>query len=430
MIRHVKFTCLLVFALPTLAILAGCVTTHPPEYEKTVTSVAFSPDHSLLAFGDATEIQVLEVDSRALVNTLRQLPPDSEGADPKLFRHGIGDTLVFLDNARIASTGMGGLVSIWDVRSGRRLSLIGPPSGEEFASTIDFSPAANRLVIGTGDGQVLLTTLNGDDAGPLVPVASLEGYVWDLQFGEDGRYFASASMEPAVPAGASDNGAGTNPASGQLNENSTQKTYDRTTAPADQSNVAIWDAERLEKIGDLDGAREVHKMALVPGERVLLTAGDDVKLWEFLTLEQAGEVPDPSMVMQGIGVGTMVAVSVLGLAAGAALGAPLMAFDPLVSAPLVFLPGAMIFRSEACLRSVAVSPDGRTIVSTTKGPSHNVMAVIDRSSNKVVEKWTADLYVCDMEFSPDGKYLLTATTQGTHIYDTVSWKKERLGARK
>jgi WD40 repeat protein len=409
-----------------LAILAGCVTTHTPEHTKTVTSVAFSPDHSLLAFGDATEIQVLEVDSRAHVSTLRQLPQDFEGADPKLFRHGVGDTLVFLDNTRIASTGMGGLVSIWDIRSGRRLSIIEAPTGEEFASTIDFSAAANRLVIGTGDGQVLLTGLNGDDAATLLPVAKLEGYVWDLQFGEDGRYFASAAMEPRFPAESSGNGAGTPPASGQINENSSPETYDAIAEPADQSNVTIWDAETQQRVGDLEGAREVFKMALVPGERALITAGDDVKIWEFLTLEQAGQVHDPSMVMQGIGVGTLVAVSVLGLAAGAAVGAPFMAFDPLLTPQLAFLPAAMIFRSEACLRAATISPDGQTIVSTTKGPSHNVMAVIDRASDKVVDKWTADQYVCDMEFSPDGKFLLTATSTGVFIYDTATWKKTNL----
>jgi WD40 repeat protein len=54
------------------------------------------------------------------------------------------------------------------------------------------------------------------------------------------------------------------------------------------------------------------------------------------------------------------------------------------------------------------------------------MAVIDRDSDKVVEKWTADLYVCDMAFSPDGKYLLTATASGVDLYDTTDWKKKNL----
>ena len=67
---------------------------------------------------------------------------------------------------------------------------------------------------------------------------------------------------------------------------------------------------------------------------------------------------------------------------------------------------------QTCSREVAISPDGRTIVSTTWGPSHNVMAVIDRSENKVTEKWTADYAVCDLQFSPDGKYLLAATSRG------------------
>jgi WD40 repeat protein len=257
-------------------------------------------------------------------------------------------------------------------------------------------------------------------------VATLEGYVWDLQFGEDGRYFATASMEPEDLADASGDSAGYNPAAGQMDENSSTATYSQITMEPDNSNVAIWDAERLEKVGDLDGAREVYKMALVPGERALLTAGDEVRVWEFITLEQAGQIADPSMVMQRIGVGSLVVVSVLGMAAGAAVGAPFLMLDPLTTTQLLMLPAALTFRPEACIRSVAISPDGKTIVSTTKGPSHNVMAVIDRASDKVVDKWTADVYVCDMAFSQDGKYLLTATTSGIFIYNTTDWKKTNL----
>ena len=60
------------------------------------------------------------------------------------------------------------------------------------------------------------------------------------------------------------------------------------------------------------------------------------------------------------------------------------------------------------------------------GPTHNVMAVIDRTENKVVEKWTADGFVCDMQFSLDGRYLVAATSRGVFIYDTTSWKKTKL----
>ena len=58
--------------------------------------------------------------------------------------------------------------------------------------------------------------------------------------------------------------------------------------------------------------------------------------------------------------------------------------------------------------------------------NHNVMAVIDRQSNKVVEKWTADSSVCDLQFSPDGRWLLVANSKGAHLYDTRTWKARRL----
>jgi len=411
---------------PLTLTLAACATSGPHEEEKAYSSVAFSPDHSLLAFADAAEIRILDVETRSLVKTLRQLPQSTTDADPLDFRHGVGDTLVFLDSHRIATTGMGGLASIWDVRSGSRLSVIDPPSTGVFASTLDFSPSANRLIIGTGNGEVLLTSLGGDMAGPLLRAAQLGGYVWDLQFGQDGHYFASASMPAKPPAVAAADPSNNSPAAGQINEGLSAGGHQQYSEPVDTSNVAIWDAELLEKVGDLDGALEVYDMAVVPGEKTLLTAGEEVRKWEFLTLEQAGEVTDPSMILQGIGVGTVVAVTAIGLMAGAALGAPLMMFDPVTATQILLTAPAVTYRPEACIRSVAVSPDGQTIVSTTRGPSHNVMAVIDTASNKVVDKWKADFYVCDMEFSPDGRYLLTATTTGIRIYDTVDWKPSDL----
>jgi WD40 repeat protein len=396
-----------------LATIAGCVTSRPPSQEKAFSTVAFSTDNSLLAFANATEIRVLEVETLEPIITLRRSSQDTETSNLPNFRHGVGDTLVFLDDQRIATTGMGGLVSIWSTRSGDRLSVIDPPNEEIFASTLDYSPSTNRLIIGTADGNILLTNIHTDIAGPLLPIAKLEGYIWDLQFGQKGQYFASASMTAKKGTNGLDEETGSSAAAGQIQ-------------PVNTSNVSIWDAESLEKVGDLDGANDVYQMALAPNERALLTAGDELRIWEFLTLEQAGELTDPSMVMQGIGVGTIVAVSVLGLAAGAAVGAPFMAFDPFTATQLMLMPAGLAFRPETCMRSVAISPDGKTVVSTTKGPLHNVMAVIDRASDKVVDKWKADTYVCDMEFSPNGKYLVTATNTGVQIYDTTNWKKTNI----
>jgi len=33
---------------------------------------------------------------------------------------------------------------------------------------------------------------------------------------------------------------------------------------------------------------------------------------------------------------------------------------------------------------------------------------------------------CDLEFSPDGRFLLIANQRGAHIYDTAAWKVTRL----
>jgi len=448
-----KRLCISVLLLLPLAIVAGCVSTQPYQTKKSVTSLAFSPDRALLAFADAKEIRVLEVESKKHFMTLRQLPPDTKHADPQFYRHGVGDNMLFLDNDRIASTGMGGLVSIWNVRSGRRLAVIDPLSDEEFASTIDYSPATGRMVIGTSAGQVFLTNFNGDKPAPLVPFTQLEGYVWDLQFGRDGRYFASASLVPPRPGSyAATDEAADQFASMMAEESPGASTVEVTEKPADEtvnelavdasaepadefaqvqnsersgpSNVVIWDAEQLEVVGTLEGAIGVYKMSLVPGQRALLTAGDNIQVWEFLTLEQAEEISDPSMVLQAIGFGTIAMVSVAGLAAGVVPPVDFLT-QSFLNAGYPFIP-TVAFIQHACARAAAISPDGDTIVSTTLGPTHNVMAVIDRKENKVVEKWTAESSVCDMQFSLDGRYLLAATSRGVYIFDTLDWKKTNL----
>jgi WD40 repeat protein len=407
--------------LLALVFLGGCVSTLPNTSKKAITSIDFSPDGKLLALANDQEIRVLDAGSNRLINTLRLLPADTKGADPQHYRHGVGDSMVFLDETRIATTGMGGLVSIWDVTNGSRLAVIDPLPGEEFASTIDYSIATRRLVIGTSAGQVLLTGLTGNAAEPLVGVANLEGYVWDLQFGRDGRYFASAALVTRGPQSATASGSASSLI--KIDETASDGTYDQVSVQPEPSNVFIWDAESREKVGDLQGAVRVFRMSLVPGEPTLLTAGEEVQTWEFLTRQQAEQISDPSMVLQAIGVGTLAVVSVAALAVG--VFTPLSFGEQMLFTGFPIIPTGPFIR-HACSRAITIAPDAQTIVSTTWGPSHNVMAVIDRSENKVIEKWTADVSVCDMQFSPDGKHLVTATSNGAFIYDTTNWKKTNL----
>lgn len=409
--------------LVPLVALVGCASTQPYQTEKSVTALDFSPDGRLLAVANAEEIRVLEAGTGKLLRTLREVPQDPKDADPQRFRHGVGGSMVFLDNDRILTTGMGGLVSVWDVSDGSRLSAVDPLSKEEFASTLDYSAEANRLVIGTSNGQILLADISADRVRNPVPIASVEGYVLDLQLSRGGRYFAAAFIAPkAARQSASTDEADMTAHHVKTQESENDGTYDGVSDQAEQSNVVIWDAERREKLGVLEGATRVFRMELMPGEPTLLTAGEQVKVWEFLTRLQAEQISDPNMVLQAIGLGTIVVVSVASLSLGALT--PLSFADSAWNTALIIPPAAFI--RHACSRSVAISPDGRTIVSTTLGPTHNVMAVIDRPSNKVIEKWTADIAVCDMQFSPDGNFLVTATSKGAFRYDTTRWKKINL----
>jgi len=430
---------ILIKAPPAIVVflLAACATTQPYPTSKDVTSFAFSPNETLLAFADANEIRLFDAVSRKDLGVLSALPADLREATPLLFRNGVADSMVFLDEHRIASTGMGGLVSIWNVHNGKRLTVIEPLPGEEFASTIDYSPAVNRLAIGTSKGQILLTTIADDHAGPLVPMAQLGGYVYDLQFSRNGRYIASASLIPDAPQTGkptedsaetflsevnvpASNLPGDKPEA-ESAEAFAQNMNSKTPAP---SNVIIWATDGLEKLGALKGAEGVLKMALVPGEPALITAGEKIQIWEFMTREQSEEIRDPSMVLQGIGLGALAVASLATLSVGAMPSGDFLA-NSLLSGGYPFIPSNLFIR-HACSRIVAISPDGQTIISTTRGPTLNVMSVIDRKENKVIEKWTAHSAVCGLQFSSDGKQLIEANTKGMFVYDTKNWKKSKL----
>jgi len=383
-----------VTALVLLVSLTGCATFQAPKLiEDSITAIAFSPDEQLLAFAGQAEIWVMDAEGRKRINVLREAPAEMDEAAPHDLRHGVGDNFVFLDNDRIATTGMGGLVSIWDVHSGSRLGTIPPPSNDTFASTIAHTPFEDRLVIGTMDGRLLYTELTGNSAAPLYTFATLPGYVLDLQFNRDGKYFASAAGE---------------------------------------SEVIIWDTELLQEFGRLEGTTGVLKMSLVPEAPALLTAGEEVEIWEFLTLAEAEEIDDPSMVGQVLSIGavaTVAVASVVFVPVAALGGAPFAASGSLVGlgaaaggAVIIGMVDHEFIVQNACSRTAAISPDGRTIVTTTRGPSHNVLAVIDRVENRVIEKKKLEGLICEMEFSPDGNRLLAATKYGVYVIDTHTWE--------
>ena len=426
-------------ATPALLVLliAACATTQPYPTSKFVTSFALSPGETLLAVADANEIRLISADTKKNLRTLRELPPDPKGADTRLFRHGVADSLVFLDEDRIATTGMGGLATVWNVHSGKRLTVIDSLPGEEFASTIDYSPAFNQLAIGTSEGQILIATISNNHAEPILTMAKLEGYVYDLQFSRNGLYLASASFKPGASKKYEStedtaetffhevNTTGDNGSADKTGTESAEEfAQNMNRNPTSPSNVVIWDTVHRERLGALKGAEDVMKMALVPGEPALITAGDKVQIWEFMTRKQTAEISDPNMVLQGIGLGALAVASLATLSVGAMPAGDFFT-SSLLSGGYPFIP-TMPFISHVCARAAAISPDGLTIVTTTRGPTLNVMSVIDRKENKVIEKWTANATVCGLRFTGDGKHLLEANTKGIFLYDTKSWKKSKL----
>lgn len=145
-----------------------------------VDDVAFSPDDGLLA--GATQDGFVQVwNLRKGTSTLLR--------GPRTYIW----TVVFAPHSPVLVTaGDNGVASIWNARSSEHLADVGPTAGEPALARAVFSPGGNTLATGGTDGTVRLWSRDGKR------LAELQGHtdrINDVSFSRDGAYIASASND-------------------------------------------------------------------------------------------------------------------------------------------------------------------------------------------------------------------------------------------
>jgi WD40 repeat protein len=345
--------------------LSACATAPPAEKVKLTwdgyTSVAISPSGKLVAAANRMVVVLFDIEQRRQVGWFWAI--DRKGNGFKLPRSGLGDTLEFIDDHRIVTTGMGGMATVWDVRNGEKVQHIDPLSASMHAISLAYSAATGELVLGTQDGTIYLTSLAENQATEPTLLLSHMGRVTDLVFSEDGKYLASAGID---------------------------------------KTVVIWDMETRKAIGRHETVGDISDLEAVSARRSLIIAGDDVAIWEFLTEEEALELKEEKAIGQWVGTGALYALQIGLFATG--LSGGISTHDP-----------------QNCGRYIAASPDGRFLVDVKPSPLTNKVTVLDVELNEILHQVDVKNAICDLEFTRDGRHLVLAGDGGVFLVDTSTW---------
>ena len=347
--------------------LSACATAPPAEkvdnYWDGYTTVAISPDGKIVAAANRYVVVLFDIERGRQVGWFWAF--DEKGKSFRLPRTGLGDTLSFIDENHIVTTGMGGMATVWDIRNGQKQQHIDPPDNGMYAISLAWSAATGTLALGTRDGPIVTYKLDENIFSEPQFLLSHLGRVNDLVFSADGRYMASG---------------------------------------ADDRTVVIWDMETRKEIGRQQTEGDISDLEVVSSRRSLIIAGDDVTIWKFLTEEEALELKENKAVAQWVGTGALYALQAGLLFTG--LSGGISTHDP-----------------ANCGRFTTVSPDGKSLVDVKPGPMTNKVSVLDLDRNEILREVDVSESVCDLEFTRDGKRLVLVGDGGMFLVDTETWTR-------
>lgn len=345
---------------------------------KGAVAAAWSPGGSRLAVANSRRIWTY--DARTLrgqkeLFVARKTAKGFEFAD----RYGLGNSLIFLDEDRLATTGMGAMVSIWDTATGAKVESVDWPVDHGYPISLAWSAETGVLAAGTGVGAVILMR-PGDNAEPEV-LGPAGGQLHAIRFGADGDYLGTA-------------GTG--------------------------AEVVIWNLPSRSIYARIPTEGFVMDIEPVGTDGRFLVAGKELRIWSFTQSDEPRTLDDPSLDAQAAGY-ALASASLVAIAV-------LVPYNP--AEMLIYgTPTPPNNAVAACGRAAAVDPAGTLAADMHPGYLKERIRIIDVAQGEVVQKLDPrGGRTCDLQFSPDGSRLLIANQRGGHVYDTAAWGVTRLKA--
>ncbi len=362
----------IVLSVTVMAVVA-CATSEkvPLYYLSGLSAAVFSPDGRRAAVANFNTIWILDTDSMKKVMSFSGY-----------YRYGTNNTLAFIGNDRIASTGRYKLphkqefeaaIRIWNLQDQYSGAVvIELPELGQYPISLAWSDATGALAAGGENGAVVLLEPDGHGGYGKRQLPGLGGPVLDVVFSRDGSMLAAAGVHPEVP---------------------------------------IWNTQSLQEVGSLPVKGNVSDLDLIADKRSLLVAGDELRLWKFLTEEEVGNIDNPTLAGDYITVATLVAISTFLVAFG---GTPYFPTDPAWGQDYGF-----------CARVTAAAPSGEYLADVHSGITKEKIRIIGIASGEVIRTLNPrGGHTCGVAFSPDGTKLLIANSRVARLYDTSSWKHE------
>jgi WD40 repeat protein len=370
------------------------------ETGRTVRTAPFKATWSLFGAALSPNGRVLATRNEGHTITLRDR---ATGRPIRTLRPGRFRPAAFSPDGGMLATGHDDAVTLWAVRSGRRLRTFPAPGGGW--RSLAFSPDGRRLAAGSYAGTVKTWNVATGEDGP-----TLSGHgaiVWKVVFSPDGTRLATASRDRTARLWEASTGRmllTLKGHTGELRAVAFSPDGKRLATAGMDGSARVWDALRTSEMPfPLEGHRDnAAAVAFSPDGRTLATGSRDttVRLWDAATRRELrtlrghrGEVRSVAFSPDG------------GLVASGSADHTVKLWDAATGRELRTLEG----HTEE-VQSVSFSPDGRTLA-TGSGinsgiSSGSAVKLWELASGR--ELWTAealDNSVLSVAFSPDGKLL-------------------------
>jgi WD40 repeat protein/tetratricopeptide (TPR) repeat protein len=306
-----------------------------------------------------------------------------------------------------------GLIKLWDISSGRELQTLSASANGIYSIT--FSPDNRMLASGLDNGNIQLwevtsgrevRTLSGHSAGVSSIVFSPDGKVlasgsndatikfWDVASGRELRTSSGHTVSVASLAISSD---------GKM-----------LVSGSGDNTIKLWDMASGRTLRTLNGHRGlVHSVAFSPDGKMLVSGAGDglINLWDIAS----GRVV---LTISGyVSVVTAVAFSPDGETLALAPGDYTIQLWDIASGYQV----QTLSGHTAVVTSIALSPDGKMLAS---GSVNNSLKLWEIPSGRQIQTLNGGIALC-VTFSPDSKILASLSGDAIRLWDVASGRELR-----
>lgn len=370
------------------------------KVEGSMTSLAFSSDGTLLALGDsASRVRLWDVATSAAPHELPPLTGITSAAYP-----------VFAPKGRRLAAAVGSEIKVWEFGTQHEVTSV-PELQDRRGSlgvinTVAFSSEGRMLVSAGTDRNLTLWDLSGENREP-VKLMGHNGEVYSAEFSPDGRLVASASSD---------------------------------------GTVRLWDVSSPWSVpGGMMHGDWVYAIAFSPDAKLLASVGQNqkLKLWDVATEQFVNELNTPAYALAFSPNGSLLAMhaadkvrllSVPSLAEVTSFPGSHPTFSP-TGVDLIYFHRGRVHRRNLKTAAEQVWETGWSGVEARALSPDGLHLAAGGKKNHGVRVWKLDApdhfqalgkhanIVYSLAFSPDGRWLVSASWDGTNYLWNLAREK-------